>query len=316
MNSDLLLFAARRLFTAVVTVVAVALLVFLLLHAAPGDPVTTMTAGHKVPAETIQAIREGLNLDEPLHVQFWLWLKGISRGDFGTSFLKDVEVSRLIIERVPVSAQLVGFSALLTLLFSIPAGILAALKQDTRLDFALTALAIVTASMPVFWVGMLLILVFAVWLAWLPPMGYAGLFQLKFLILPSVSLSFVFTGLLFRMVRANMIEELQKDYVSKDLAMGIRRPLIVRRVFKNSLAPVLTVAGFMIGSYIVFAVLVEYVFGMGGIGSLLVDATLRQDYPIVLGVTVFISMIFVGSNFIVDMLYGVLDPRIRYSSKR
>ena len=165
-------------------------------------------------------------------------------------------------------------------------------------------------------VGLLLIIIFSLWLGWLPPMGLEKFLDVKRLILPCSALSLTFVGLLFRMLRASMIEEMDKDYVVKDRAMGLPRARIVIRVFKNSLAPVLTISGFMIGSYIVFAVLIEYVFGLGGIGSLLVDATLRQDFPIVLGVTVFISIVFVVSNFLVDLLYGVLDPRIRYTARK
>ena len=316
MSADLVAFILRRLVTATLTVIGVSLVIFLLLQAAPGDPVTLMTAGHKVPKETIEKIKQGLNLDKPLYIQYWLWLKGIMHGDFGISFLKDIEVSKLILERLPVSLQLVLLSGLLTFLLSIPTGILAALKESTIADNVLITLAIITSSMPVFWVGLLFIIIFSIWLGWFPPMGLHRLFDIKHLVLPCSALSFSFTGLLFRMTRANMLEELQKDYITKAKAMGIPNKKIVRRAFKNSLAPILTISGFMIGSYIVFAVLVEYVFGLGGLGSLLVGATLAQDYPIVLGVTVFISIVFVFSNFVVDILYGVLDPRIRYTTKK
>jgi len=315
-SAELVVFIIRRIFTAILTVVAVSLVLFLLLQAAPGDPVTTMTAGHKVPPERLEMIRSTLNLDKPLYVQYWLWLRGIFRGDFGMSFFRDVKVSKLILERLPVSGQLVLLAGLLTVLLAIPAGIAAALNEGRPLDHLLITLSIVTASTPVFVFGLLLIIVFSLWLGWLPPMGVEKFLDLKHLVLPCSALSLTFVGLLFRMLRASMIEELDKDYVVKDRAMGLPRSRIVARVFKNSLAPVLTVSGFMIGSYIVFAVLVEYVFGLGGVGSLLVDATLRQDFPIVLGVTVFISIVFVVSNFVVDLLYGVLDPRIRYTAKR
>jgi ABC-type dipeptide/oligopeptide/nickel transport system permease component len=249
-------------------------------------------------------------------VQYWLWLRGIFRGDFGMSFFRDVKVSKLILERLSVSGQLVLLAGLLTVLLSIPAGIAAALHEGRPLDHLLITLSIVTASTPVFVFGLLLIIVFSLWLGWLPPMGLDKFLDLKHLVLPCSTLSLTFVGLLFRMLRASMIEELDKDYVVKDRAMGLPRSRIVASVFKNSLAPVLTVSGFMIGSYLVSAVLVEYVFGLSGVGSLLVDATLRQDFPIVLGVTVFISIIFVVSNFIVDLIYGVLDPRIRYTARR
>lgn len=316
MSAELVVFIIRRIFTAILTVVAVSLVLFLLLQAAPGDPVTTMTAGHKVPPERLEMIRSTLNLDKPLYVQYWLWLRGIFRADFGMSFFRDVKVSKLILERLPVSGQLVLLAGLLTVLLAIPAGIAAALREGRPLDHLLITLSIVTASTPVFVFGLLLIIVFSLWLGWLPPMGLDKFLDLKHLVLPCSALSLTFVGLLFRMLRASMIEELDKDYVVKDRAMGLPRSRIVARVFKNSLAPVLTVSGFMIGSYIVFAVLVEYVFGLGGVGSLLVDATLRQDFPIVLGVTVFITIVFVVSNFVVDLLYGVLDPRIRYTAKR
>jgi peptide/nickel transport system permease protein len=316
LSAELVVFVVRRIITAILTVVAVSLVIFLLLQAAPGDPVTTLTAGHKVPPERIEMIRRSLNLDKPMYVQYGLWLRGIFRGDFGMSFFRDVKVSTLIMERLPVSLQLVLLSGLLTLLLAIPTGVAAALREGRPLDHVLITLSIITASTPVFVVGLLLIIVFSLWLGWLPPMGLERLLDVKHLILPCSALSLTFVGLLFRMLRASMIEELDKDYVVKDRAMGLPRTKIVLRVFKNSLAPVLTISGFMIGSYIVFAVLVEYVFGLGGIGSLLVDATLRQDFPIVLGVTVFISIVFVVSNFIVDLLYGALDPRIRYSAAR
>lgn len=316
MSAELLAFIVRRILTATLTVVAVSLVIFVLLQAAPGDPVTTLTAGHKVPPERIEMIRRSLNLDRPIHVQYWLWLKGIFKGDFGMSFFRDVKVSKLIVERLPVSLQLVVLSGLLTLLLAIPTGALAALREGRPIDHVLITLSIVTASTPVFVVGLLLIIIFSLWLGWLPPMGLERFLDLKRLILPCSALSLTFVGLLFRMLRASMIEEIDKNYVVKDLAMGLPRTKVVLRVFKNSLAPVLTISGFMIGSYIVFAVLVEYVFGLGGIGSLLVDATLRQDFPIVLGVTVFISIVFVVSNFVVDLLYGVLDPRIRYTARR
>jgi peptide/nickel transport system permease protein len=315
-SAELVVFIIRRIFTAILTVVAVSLVIFLLLQAAPGDPVTTLTAGHKVPPERLEMIRRSLNLDKPMYVQYWLWLKGIFRGDFGMSFFRDVKVSRLIVERLPVSLQLVVLSGLLTLLLALPAGVAAALREGRPLDHVLITLSIITASTPVFVVGLLLIIVFSLWLGWLPPMGLGRFLEIRHLILPCSALSLTFVGLLFRMLRSSMIEELDKDYVVKDRAMGLPGTRIVLRVFKNSLAPVLTISGFMIGSYIVFAVLVEYVFGLGGIGSLLVDATLRQDFPIVLGVTVFISIVFVVSNFVVDLLYGVLDPRIRYSAAR
>lgn len=316
MSAELVVFVIRRIITAVLTVVAVSLVIFLLLQAAPGDPVTTLTAGHKVPPERLAMIRQALNLDKTLAVQYWLWLRDIFRGDFGMSFFRDVKVSRLIAERLPVSGQLVLLAALLTVVVAVPAGILAALREGRPLDNLLITFSIITASTPVFVVGLLLIIVFSLWLNWLPPMGLEKFLDVKRLILPCSALSLTFVGLLFRMLRASMIEELEKDYVVKDRAMGLPQAKIVARVFKNSLAPVLTISGFMIGSYIVFAVLVEYVFGLGGVGSLLVDATLRQDFPIVLGVTVFISIVFVVSNFIVDLLYGVIDPRIRYTAKR
>jgi len=316
MSADLAAFIVRRLVTATLTIIGVSLLIFLLLQAAPGDPVALMVAGHNVPKETIEKIRQGLNLDKPLYMQYWLWFKGFLHGDFGTSFLKDAKVSKLILERLPVSLQIVLVSGLLTFLLSIPTGILSALKEGTVGDNVLIVLAIITASMPVFWVGMLFIVVFSIQLGWFPPMGLEGLFDIKHLVLPCSALSFSYVGLLFRMVRANMREELQKDYVTKARAMGIPNQKIIRRTFKNSLAPVLTISGFMIGSYIVFAVLVEYVFGLGGVGSLLIGATLTQDYPTVMGVTVFISAIFVLSNFIVDILYGVLDPRVRYTERK
>jgi ABC-type dipeptide/oligopeptide/nickel transport system permease component len=315
-SAELVVFIIRRIFTAILTVVAVSLVLFLLLQAAPGDPVTTMTAGHNVPPERLEMIRRTLNLDKPLYVQYWLWLRGIFRGDFGMSFFRDVKVSKLILERLSVSGQLVLLAGLLTVLLSIPAGIAAALHEGRPLDHLLITLSIVTASTPVFVFGLLLIIVFSLWLGWLPPMGLDKFLDLKHLVLPCSTLSLTFVGLLFRMLRASMIEELDKDYVVKDRAMGLPRSRIVASVFKNSLAPVLTVSGFMIGSYLVSAVLVEYVFGLSGVGSLLVDATLRQDFPIVLGVTVFISIIFVVSNFIVDLIYGVLDPRIRYTARR
>lgn len=311
MSTEFIVFFIRRIITTILTVVAVSLVIFLLLQAAPGDPVTTMTAGHKVPQERIDLIRVQLNLDKPIYVQYWLWLKGFIHGDFGMSFIKDVKVTKLITERLPVSLPIVLYSGLLTVIIALPAGALAAFREKTALDNILIILSIITASIPVFFIGLIFIIIFSLWLRWLPPIGLNGWLDVDHLILPCVALSLTFMGLLFRMVRSSMIEELHKDYVVTAWAMGLPKKKIIFRVFKNSLSPVLTVSAFIIGSYLVSAVLVEYVFGLGGIGSLLVNATLTQDYPIVLGVTVFISIVFVASNFIVDLLYGVIDPRIR-----
>jgi len=316
MSTEFIVFFIRRIITAVLTVIAVSLVIFLLLQAAPGDPVTTMTAGHKVPQERIDTIREQLNLDKPVYVQYLMWLKGFFQGDFGMSFIKDVKVTKLIVERLPVSLPIVFYSGLLTVVIALPAGAAAAFREKSILDNVLITFSIITASIPVFFIGLLFIIIFSLWLGWLPPIGLNGWFDVDHLVLPCVALSLTFMGLLFRMVRSSMIEELQKDYVVKARAMGLPKKKIAMRVFKNSLTPVLTVSAFIIGSYIVSAVLVEYVFGLGGIGSLLVNATLTQDYPIVLGVTVFISIVFVVSNFIVDLLYGVIDPRIRYTSRK
>ncbi|MCD6399447.1 ABC transporter permease [candidate division WOR-3 bacterium] len=316
MSVDLLAFILRRIVTATLTIIGVSFLLFLLLQLAPGDPVSLMVAGHNVPQETIDKIRKSLNLDKPLYMQYWLWLKGFLHGDLGTSFLKDAKVSKLILERLPVSLQLVLGSGLLTLLLSIPTGVWAALKRGRLIDNFLTVLAIITACMPVFWVAMIFIIIFSVWLHWFPSMGLEKPFDIKHLVLPCTALSFSYVGLLYRMVRASMGNELLKNYVTNARTMGLPNAKITLRVFKNSLGPVLTVSGFMIGAYIVFAVMVEYVFGLAGVGSLLINSTLTQDFPTVMGITLFISATFVISNFIVDILYAVLDPRIRFTKKK
>jgi ABC-type dipeptide/oligopeptide/nickel transport system permease component len=309
---------AGRLLTLIPMLLLVATVVFFLIRLVPGDPARIMVGGSRTTPETIENIRKAYRLDQPIPVQYALWVGDLARGDFGLSFRQRADVRGLIMERLPLTLTLAGFSFAISLLIAVPLGIVAAVKRNTWVDVGATTFALLGASSPVFFTGILLILLFAFRLDWLPALGAGdgGWDTFVHLLLPSLTLGISLAAITTRVTRSAMVEALTQDYIETARAKGLSgRSIVLKHAFRNALVPVITVAGLQFGFLLVGAVLVEHTFGLGGLGSLLVEAVQVRDYPVVQGATIFIALAFILINLVVDVLYGVVDPRVRYGGR-
>lgn len=309
---------AGRLLTLIPMLLLVATVVFFLIRLVPGDPARIMVGGGRTTPETIANIRAAYRLDQPIPVQYALWVGDLARGDFGLSFRQRADVRDLIMERLPLTLTLAGFSFAISLLIAVPLGIVAAVKRNTWVDVGATTFALLGASSPVFFTGILLILLFAFKLDWLPALGAGdgGWDTFVHLLLPSLTLGISLAAITTRVTRSAMVEALTQDYIETARAKGLSgRSIVLKHAFRNALVPVITVAGLQFGFLLVGAVLVEHTFGLGGLGSLLVEAVQVRDYPVVQGATIFIALAFILINLVVDVLYGVVDPRVRYGGR-
>ena len=287
----------------------VATLVFSLIHFIPGDPAQAMLGETASQAE-VDALREKLGLDRPLLEQYGAFLRGVANGDLGISLRTSQPVTTAIVERLPATLELAGAAMLVAIAFSIPLGIAAAVKRGTYVDHLATTISLLGISIPNFWLGPLLAIIFAVELGWLPVSGRG---TLAHLILPAISLGAALAAILARMTRATLLEELREQYVQAARARGASRArAVVRHAFRNSLIPIVTLLGLQFGAVLTGAVITETVFAWPGIGRLLIQSIGFRDYPLVQGAILFIAVTYVGVNLLTDLLYGVLDPRIRY----
>jgi peptide/nickel transport system permease protein len=308
----------RRLIQALFLVWGCATLVFFMVRLIPGDPVVQMLGPEYTP-EAAEAIRVKLGLDEPFHIQYLRWFGNVLTGDLGGSIATGETVADIIITGLPKTLSLATLSFLIATAIAVPAGIVAALRRNTVFDYAASVVAFVGVSMPSFWLGILLILVFSVRLRWLPAIGYADPTEdgvvawLERLILPSLAIGAAYSAILMRFVRAGLLEVLSSDYVRTARAKGVREHAVVlRHAMRNALIPVVTVMGIQLALLLSGTVVVETVFSIRGIGRILVAAIFDRDYPIVQGVILLIAVIFVMANLLVDIVYTFLDPRIRY----
>jgi len=284
-------------------------------HISSTDPALVMVGGKQTSPEVLENIREKYHLNEPVWKQYMIWIGNAVQGDLGESFKMKQSVSGMIADRLPLTLQLVGMSALFTIILAIPLGILAAIKKNTWVDYLTSLISLGGVSSPVFFTGVLLVLLFSYKLDILPAFGTGDTFMgnFKYLILPSMALGLNMLALSSRITRSGMIEVLNTNYIQTAIAKGIpKRIIILKHAFKNALIPLLTVTGLQLGFLIVGTVLVEYTFGLGGIGSLIVNGVQASDYPVVQGTTLFMVTVFLFINLIVDLLYAVVDPRIRY----
>jgi peptide/nickel transport system permease protein len=310
-------YVIRRLLGILPVLILVALGSFLLVHLVPGDPAMVMLGNDATPQQ-IQALKTQMGLDRSLPEQFSLWGRQVLRGNLGESFFLGRPVTQSLMERLPATLQLALLSLVFSLLIGIPAGILAAVRQNTKWDQLIMITAMGGISIPSFWLGLFLILVFSVRLGWLPSGGYAPLWDdfwggLRILVLPSISLGFMQAALIARMTRSSMLEVLRQDYVRTAKAKGLDWwRVTLRHVLKNAMIPVITTIGTAFGVLLGGAVIVEIVFTYPGLGRLVVLAVQRRDYPLVQGALLLASVIYVLVNLAVDLLYGVFDPRIKY----
>jgi peptide/nickel transport system permease protein/oligopeptide transport system permease protein len=303
-------FILRRLLLAIPTLFGVLVVAFLVLQVAPGDPVQAMV-GERADSATVARLREQLNLDEPLVKRFGIYVADIAKGDLGRSYITDRPISRDIKERFPKTLQLAGAAMLLAAFLGVSLGILSAAKPGGFADRFALGLAYIGISFPVYWVGLLLILLFAVTLKWLPPSGYGGI---EFLILPALTLGMRSIAFLARMTRSAMLDALNSDFIRTARAKGLREGMItMRHGFRNALIPVITVLGLDFGAYLTGSILTETIFGWPGIGRYVVNAIARRDLPAIQGSVLFLSTVFVLVNLITDLAYAKADPRVRLS---
>jgi ABC-type dipeptide/oligopeptide/nickel transport system permease component len=302
-------FLTRRLLLTIPVLLGVATLVFALIHLIPGDPAQAIL-GETASEEDVQALRERLGLDRPLLEQYGGFLSGAVRGDLGDSLRTSQPVSEAILERLPATLELAAAAMIVAIGFSIPLGIIAAVNRATFVDHAATTISLLGISIPNFWLGPLLAIVFAVELGWLPVSGRG---TLAHLVLPAISLGAALAAILARMTRASLLEELREPYVQAARARGASRTrAVLRHAFRNSLIPVVTLVGLQFGAVLTGAVITETIFAWPGIGRLLIQSISFRDYPLVQGCILFIAVAYVGMNLLTDLVYGVLDPRIRY----
>ena len=299
----------RRILVAIPTVFFIILLVFLSLRLAPGDPPAALAPPDARP-EAIEAIRRELGLDYPLHSQFFRFLTGVLRGDLGLSFRTKRPVVLEIMDRYPATLELAGLSLLLATIVGISAGVVAATTHNSLFDNASMVVALFGISAPVFWIGLMLMLVFSVQLGWLPTVG-RGTFP--HIILPAVTLGAASTAVIARMTRSSMLEIIRQDYIRTARSKGLKEHyVLIRHVLRNALIPVSTVIGLRMGALLGGAILTETVFAWPGLGRLLVMAIFWRDFPLVQGGVLLIAITFVLVNLAVDILYVFLDPRIKY----
>jgi ABC-type dipeptide/oligopeptide/nickel transport system permease component len=302
-------FLARRLVLTIPVLVGVATLVFSLIHLIPGDPAQAMLGETASPQE-IAELRARLGLDRPLTEQYTAFLGGVIRGDLGMSLRTSQPVTTMIVERMPATFELAAAAMLFAIAVAMPLGIAAAVWRGTSVDHSAMTLALMGISIPNFWLGPLLAIVFAVELGWLPVSGRG---TWAHLVLPAVSLGAALAAILARMTRATLLEELREQYVQAARARGASRlRAVVGHAFRNSLIPVVTLVGLQFGAVLTGAVITETIFAWPGIGRLLIQSISFRDYPLVQGCILLIAITYVGVNLLTDLVYSVLDPRIRY----
>src|ERR1700761_6036809 len=310
-------FILRRILVTIPVMAIVALFVFSLLYIAPGDPAAVIAGDQASPAD-VERIRQSLGLDRPFLIQFGSWLWHILHGDLGTSIFTNLPVSSLIAQRIEPTLSLMAITLVLTIVLAVPLGVVAAWKAGSFVDRAIMTFAVFGFSLPVFVVGYVLAYVFALQFEWLPVQGYTPLSEgfwpwLENLILPAVALGCVYIALIARITRASMLEVLQQDYIRTARAKGMGQGgILFIHALKNAAVPIVTVIGLGIALLIGGAVVTESVFAIPGLGRLTVDAILRRDYPVIQGIVLLFSFLYVLINLLVDVTYTLVDPRIRY----
>jgi ABC-type dipeptide/oligopeptide/nickel transport system permease component len=302
-------YLVRRLLLTVPVLLGVATLVFALIHLVPGDPAQAML-GEGATQEEVNKLRTSLGLDRPLATQYAGFLKGLLRGDLGQSFRYNTPVTRQIRDKLPNTAVLAFAAMGVAIIFAVPLGIVAAVFKGRAADHAAMTAALVGISMPNFWLGPLLAILFAVYLGWLPVSGSG---TAAHLVLPAVTLGAALSAILARMTRASLLEELRELYVLAARSRGLSgMRAVLHHAFRNSLIPVVTIIGLQFGAVLTGTIITETIFAWPGLGRLLIQAINYRDYPLVQGCILFISVTYVAMNLLTDLTYGFLDPRIRY----
>jgi peptide/nickel transport system permease protein len=306
----MLKYILRRLLISIVVLWGVSTLVFMMMHLLPGDPVEVMLSRSGGSAEVIASLREQLGLDDPLPVQYVRFLSNAVRGDLGRSVFSGLKVTDLIASQLPATLQLATGGILVAVTLGVILGLVAALNHNTWLDNFCVGISVIGFSVPIFWFGLLLILIFAVMLHWLPATGEGGL---KHLILPSLVLGFASSGSIARLLRSSMLDVLRQEYITTARAKGLREAVVmIRHALRNAMIPVITMIGMQVGFLLGGTVVTETVFSRRGMGQLMINAIIWKDFPVVQGSVLVAAVTYMGVNLLVDLSYGLIDPRIRY----
>ena len=313
-------YIAKRLISSIIVLLIVSLVVFFAMKAAPGDPAAMMLGPEAAEPEmkpVLEALRIKMGLNRPVHVQYFIWLKDLLSGDFGKSIRNDLPVLPLIIGRIPATLELLLVGLFIGIILALPGGIISAIKRGSFTDYTISFLSASGIAIPGFWFGLLLILIFSVNLKLLPASGYVPFFEnplenLKRVILPGISLGLYLAAYITRFLRTDMLAVLRADYILTARAKGLDETrVILVHALKNSLISVLTILGILIGSLLGGVVIIEQVFGWSGVGWLSIQAISVRDYPMVQGIVLFAAASFILANLIVDILYGLVDPRVK-----
>jgi peptide/nickel transport system permease protein len=309
-------YALKRAGATAVTLIAASVLVFAFIHLVPGDPIYVLLGDTATP-DQVDALRHELGLDQPIIVQYFWWVGNALTGNLGQSIFFQAPVLSVIADGAETSFLLATITMVWIVIIGVPIGMIAAMRQGSWLDQSLSGVAMLMASVPTFWVGLYLILIFAAWLGWLPSSGYPSIFEegglsnLRYLILPSLTLAAPNAALILRLTRSSMLDVSREDYVRTARAKGIRPWQVVRKhIFRNALLAVVSAFGFTFAALISEAVVTETVFALPGIGRLVVQSILRRDYPVIQGIILVIVVLYLAINLIVDLSYRLLDPRV------
>ena len=308
----------RRILATIPVLAVVAIFVFLLLHLTPGDPATVIAGDYASPAD-VERIRDRLGLNKPLHIQFFGWTERLLHGDLGTSIFSQLPVSHLIAQRIEPTIALALTTIIFAVTIAVPLGVLAAWKSGTWIDRSVMIFAVLGFSVPIFVIAYSMIWGFSIKLHWFPVQGYKSIFKdgfipfIKHITLPTIALGFFYIALIARITRATVIEILSEDYIRTAYAKGlIPKIVLFRHALKNASVPIVTIIGIAVGLLLGGVVVTESVFNIPGLGRLTVDSILRRDYPIIQGMMLFFSGIYVMINLLVDISYSFLDPKIKY----
>jgi ABC-type dipeptide/oligopeptide/nickel transport system permease component len=306
----MLKYIVKRIVLMIPVVTVMTLIVFSIFYFAPGDPVSRI-AGPNVTPEVYESIRRKYGLDQPFIIQYLRFMKSVIEGDLGVSILQERPVIEMIKERLPVTLEIGLLGFLITFLIAIPAGVIAAVKKNTMVDYLCMSGTLLGTAIPTFWLGMLLMYLFAYKLRWFPISGYG---TIRHLILPSFAIGLTNAAITARMVRSSMLEVLKQDYVRTARSKGLLEKVVIyRHALKNALIPVITLMGLRLGWIIGGSVALEIIFSIPGIGRLMVDSILARDYPVVQGSMIVLTSSIILANILADILYAIVDPRIRYS---
>ena len=313
----------RRLILFVPTILLVLVVVFVVMRIVPGDPAIAILSGEGGDGiftdQELKDLQEQLGITGSIPTQFFHWLGDLARLDLGTSLTTGFPIKEDLQRRLPITFELAFMAAILSICIGIPIGIISAIRQDTLIDYVVRIFSMIGLAMPTFWVGVVMVLVMALYFDWSPPLGYAAPWKnpstnLQQMIWPAIALSYSSNGLLARMTRAQLLEVMRQDYIRTAWAKGLReRSVTIGHALKNAALPILTLAGIQVGILLGGAAAIEIVFSVPGIGSLLIAAIFDRDYPTIQAVVLLIALTYLTTNFVVDLMYGWFDPRIRYT---